>query len=184
MVVASSPVPSGERAEVLDALRGFALLGIFVTHFADFSGAAHPAVSEFLIRGKFLSLFAFLFGIGFAVQIDSAARRGASFNRHFIRRLTALFLIGLAHALVWYGDILKDYALLGLLLLLTARWSIAMLVRAAAIVLLLRIVWPALIWAVMPAAAAPGVDANPAADFGSSMNVFYSTDLAAAFNAN
>ena len=46
-----------------------------------------------------------------------------------------VFAIGLVHACIWYGDILKDYALLGLLLLLTARWSVPKLVRATVIVL-------------------------------------------------
>src|SRR5262245_31663569 len=117
------PIADAERAEVLDALRGFALLGIAVTHMPDFSGysflpeasraaldrfgldAPFATVAEFLIRGKFFSLFSFLFGIGFAVQIDSAARRGRNFNRHFTRRLTALLAIGAAHACLWYGDI-------------------------------------------------------------------------------
>lgn len=86
-----SPLADGERAEMLDALRGFALLGIVITHMPDFSGYSFlpPAdrraldqfgfdaplamVAEFLIRGKFFSLFAFLFGIGFAVQMDMRA---------------------------------------------------------------------------------------------------------------
>src|SRR5215831_7417869 len=150
----ASPTAELERAEVLDALRGFALLGIVVTHMPDFSGYSFlpqaskealdifgidwqlATVAEFLIRGKFFSLFSFLFGIGFAVQIDSAGRRGANFNRHFTRRLTALLAIGAVHACLWYGDILKDYALIGFLLLLTARWSMSTLLRAIVIVLL------------------------------------------------
>lgn len=70
-----SPVTDGERADVLDALRGFAPLGIFMTHVPDFSGYSFLSatdrhsldhfgldaplawVSEFLIRGKFFSLF-------------------------------------------------------------------------------------------------------------------------------
>lgn len=202
MIAASSPIEEGERAEVLDALRGFALLGIVITHLPDFSGYSFlsPAdkhaldrfgvdvplatVAEFLIRGKFLSLFALLFGIGFAVQMDSAGRRAANFNRHFIRRLAALFAIGLAHACLWYGDILKDYALLGLLLLLTARWSVSALIRATVIVLLLRIAWPVIVWAVFAATASPTIDASPAEEFASSTSAFYGSDPWAAFAAN
>jgi uncharacterized protein len=197
-----SPTTDGERAEVLDALRGFALLGICITHMPDFSGysflppadrhaldqfgfdAPLAAVVEFLIRGKFFSLFAFLFGIGFAVQIDSAGRRGANFNRHFIRRLAALLAIGLAHACVWYGDILKDYALIGLVLLLTARWSVSTLARAAVVVLLLRIGWPAIVWAVSPAAPSPRINADPVTEFTSLTSAFYGTDPVAIFNSN
>jgi uncharacterized protein len=202
MTVASSPIGNAERAEVLDALRGFALLGIVITHMPDFSGysflspadrqaldrfgldAPLATVAEFLIRGKFLSLFALLFGIGFAVQMDSAGRRGANFNRHFIRRLVALLAIGLAHACVWYGDILKDYALLGMLLLLTARWSVSALVRATAIVFVLRMAWPAMIWAIVSVTTTPSVDADPTAEFASSMSAFYGADPLAAFTAN
>lgn len=181
----ATPVEEVERADILDALRGFALLGIFISHMPDYAGTheSHP-VAEFLIRGKFFSLFALLFGIGFAVQIESAARRGANFNRHFIRRLAALFVIGLAHAFVWYGDILKDYALIGFVLLLTARSNIATLARVTALVLLLRIVWPLIMWAVIPVDPSPRSEANPVAEFGSLTDAFHGADLAAVFYAN
>jgi uncharacterized protein len=191
-----------ERADVLDALRGFALLGIFVTHMADFSGYSFlppderhvldrfgldgplAAFAEFAVRGKFLSLFAFLFGIGFAVQIDSADRRGADFNRHFIRRLAGLFAIGLLHACVWYGDILKDYALIGLALLLTARWRLSVLARAALAVLLLRFIWPLAVWAFLPIAATFPVSAHPVDEFASLTSAFYRADPIGIFEAN
>ena len=197
-----APITDGERADVLDALRGFALLGIFITHVPDLSGysflsaaARHAldrfgldaplaAVSEFLIRGKFFSLFALLFGIGFAVQIDSANRRQANFDRHFIRRLIALLAIGLAHACLWYGDILKDYALIGFLLLLTARCSMSTLMRATALVLLLRFVWPVIMWAAIPIDPSPHSNADPVAEFSSMTSAFYGTDPIAAFSAN
>jgi uncharacterized protein len=118
------------------------------------------------------------------VQIDSAARRGANFNRHFIRRLTALLVIGLAHALVWYGDILKDYAVIGFLLLLTARSSIATLARVTALVLLLRVAWPLIMWAVVPVDPSTRTDTNPVAEFGSLTDAFQGTDLAAVVHAN
>jgi uncharacterized protein len=178
-------VEDHERADILDALRGFALLGIFISHMPDYAGThvSHP-VAEFLIRGKFFSLFSFLFGIGFAVQIDSAARRGASFNRHFIRRLSALLVIGLVHACVWYGDILKDYALIGFVLLLTARSNIAALARVTALVLLLRIVWPLLVWAIIPVDPSARTAANPVGEFESLSAALHGTDLAAAARAN
>ena len=198
----SSRTSDGERADVLDALRGFALLGIYITHVPDFSGysflplvdrhvldqfgadAPLAAMAEFLIRGKFLSLFAFLFGIGFAVQIDSARRRGADFHRHFMRRLAALFAIGVTHACIWYGDILIDYALIGFVLLLTARWSVSTTARAAVAVLLLRFVWPAIVWAVIPFVASPRIDADPVTEFTSLTSAFYRADPVAIFNAN
>jgi uncharacterized protein len=195
-----SPIADGERAEVLDALRGFVLLGIFISHVPDLSGYSFlptsaqfaldhfgldgplATIAEFLIRGKFFSLFAFLFGIGFAVQIDSATRRGANFNLHFSRRLAALFAIGLAHACLWYGDILKDYALIGFVLLLTARLSVSMLIRATVLVLLLRVVWPVIMWAILHSTTRSIGD--PGAEFSSLTSAFYGTDPVAMFNAN
>lgn len=199
---AAEPIVDGERADVLDALRGFALLGIFVSHIPDFSGHTFmtpleqtaldrfgldgPAamLQDFLIRGKFYSLFSLLFGIGFAVQLESAARRGADFVRHFARRLTVLFVIGLVHAVLWYGDILKDYALIGFALILFRRASATAIASAAACVFAVRIVWPvavcALVPLIMPVSSAP----DPGGNFAALTHAFDSTDPAAIFSAN
>ena len=127
----AAPIAESERAEVLDALRGFALLGILVSHVPTFSGYEFlpagqqvgldalgidrglTALCDFLIRGKFFSLFSLLFGIGFSVQLESARRRGARFGSRFTRRLAVLFVLGVAHGLIWYGDILRDAVLWG-----------------------------------------------------------------------
>jgi len=153
----------GERSGVLDALRAFALLGILMSHVPDFTAYNfHPAQERafwdplgvdtqvhsalvFLIREKFLCLFALLFGVSFAVQLDSSARRGAPFRMQFGRRLAALFVMGAAHAAIWYGDILKDYAVLGLALLLAAHWPARRLAGAAALLLATRLTWPLLV---------------------------------------
>ncbi|MCE9523054.1 MAG: DUF418 domain-containing protein [Alphaproteobacteria bacterium] len=196
------PIVDNERADVLDALRSFALLGILISHVPGFSGyewmtqgeqasldrfgidAPLAAVEEFLIRGKFFSLFSLLFGIGFAVQLESAMRRGADFSRHFTRRLAILFVIGMTHALIWYGDILKDYALIGLLLILTARWSAAASAWAAASVLIQRALWPWAVFALVSGLAPLKQDANPADDFFALARAFEGTDAAAMFAAN
>ena len=200
------PVADAERTAVLDALRGFALLGICVSHLPDFSGYAYlpPAEQmaldrfgvdasvsfalEFLISGKFLSLFSLLFGIGFAIQLESARRRGARFAIHFARRLAILFGIGLVHGLIWYGDILRDYAWLGLFLIPTARWSARATALAAAAMLLARAAWPFLVFAAaaklvpITAAAAPG---DPTLDyFFERTRSFAEPDWIAAFHAN
>lgn len=81
-------------------------------------------VIDVLISGKFITLFSFLFGLGFAVQLERAELGGARLLPVYCRRLGVLLLIGLAHAfLVWWGDILLPYALLGFLLLLFRRRS-------------------------------------------------------------
>ena len=80
------PVSTGERIEVLDALRGAALFGIIAANMRGFSGplAAYfdhtlmwtdpvsrgaQALVDIFIQGKFITLFAFMFGIGFAIQM-------------------------------------------------------------------------------------------------------------------
>jgi uncharacterized membrane protein YeiB len=90
----------------------------------------HPVdrAAEFLVNflgmGKFNSIFSFLFGVGLTIQLQRAVDRNAPFVRLYLRRLAAQLLFGLAHvALLWIGDVLHVYAILGLLLLLFRRIS-------------------------------------------------------------
>jgi uncharacterized protein len=169
----ASPVAGQDRVEVLDALRAFALLGILISHVPDFTGysllpaaqraelnslGVDPTVSfvlVLLIREKFVSLFSLLFGIGFAVQLESAERRDAAFRLRFGRRLAALFVIGVLHAVLWYGDILKDYAVLGLALLLSSRWPTRRIAITVVVLLLARLAWPTLIYSIMTSLGPP-----------------------------
>ena len=196
------PVGETERAEVLDAMRGFALLGILVTHVPDFSGytfltAAGQAGLDrfgldsmlaeglhFFVRGKFLSLFSLLFGIGFSIQLESAIRRGDEFAVRFSRRLAALFAIGVAHAFIWYGDILKDYALLGFVLLAIGRVRPSTLAMIAALTLALRVAWPLVVWSAFPIVR-PFLGAEGgASDFFSRTDALMGPDPVAAVQAN
>ena len=155
----SGPIREKSRAEILDVLRGFALLGILVSHVPTFSGYEFlPAdrqaeldgwgidhglrvALEFLVRGKFYSLFSLLFGIGFAIQIESAVRQSVHFAPRFTRRMSVLLAIGILHTLVWFGDILIYYAVFGLLLVPMARWDARNMLRASAVLLWLRLLW-------------------------------------------
>ncbi|MFK8038813.1 MAG: DUF418 domain-containing protein [Crocinitomicaceae bacterium] len=123
--------PVRNRIQELDALRGIALLGIllvniFVFHaplsyYSDFYGAfegiqatAVNIVVE-LAGGKFLLIFAFLFGYGIVLQEHS---KPIEFKPYFVKRMITLLFFGLIHILLfWFGDILASYALLGLLVL-------------------------------------------------------------------
>jgi uncharacterized protein len=122
-----------DRIAVVDVLRAFALLGIIVTHaemgflagpppapdfmqFSALDGAVHRFVAV-MVESKFFSIFAFLFGLSFAIQLDRARHKGAAFSGRFAWRLILLLAIGLAHQLLFNGDILMVYALLGLLLI-------------------------------------------------------------------
>lgn len=127
--------PAQERIELLDALRGFALLGILLANILYWSGWILVTEAErqvmatsverlwqyrfhhLFVDGKFYTLFSWLFGIGFAVQLDRLERRGADGLRIYRRRVLVLLAVGLLHSLlIWDGDILTLYALLGLLL--------------------------------------------------------------------
>ena len=132
-----SPVAVTERLDVLDVLRGFALFGVLFANVVWFlsgygeleqekamrlpTAAFDPIVLEletFFVVDKFISIFCFLFGVGFALQMRRASERGADVRRLYVRRMLWLFLFGVAHAvLIFYGDILHLYAVLGLLLI-------------------------------------------------------------------
>ena len=156
------PSPPPRLAEV-DALRGFALLGILVVNIGVFassyygSGMPDPVFDRPLDRAvqlavallfetKFYLLFSFLFGYSFTLQIDSAQRAGRAFVPRFCRRLAGLALLGLLLALLLYvGDILLLYALLGLLLLAWRNWTPAGAVRfGVACIIVSGLVWGAL----------------------------------------
>ena len=150
----SAPTTPAARLPLLDALRGFALFGIFLLNLAQLSGfiymspadmAALPTAAVdrpiallivWLGYGKFYSLFSLLFGIGFALQLESAARAGDAGLRRFKRRLLVLLAIGLIHlTFIWEGDILTLYALLGFVLIPLGRLSQRALLVTAAVLL-------------------------------------------------
>lgn len=149
--------------EVLDVLRGFALIGILIANVLMFSGIFFVAMlgeaqqgpfdvyvfylQEWLVHGKFYSIFSLLFGIGFYIFLSRAEQRGSSPGRLFVRRLTILLAIGLVHALLlWAGDILTLYAMLGFLLLLFYRCSSRTLLIWVIALLASRVVIYALMW--------------------------------------
>ncbi len=132
------PLP-GERIPFLDALRGFALLGVFLVNIQSmgwpgvdryvmpeelgFFGALGRALSLFFFDGAFWFLFAMLFGVGFAILTESSEGcRGKLGTGGFLRRLLMLGVLGLVHSLfLWWGDVLLVYALCGLVLVFFRR---------------------------------------------------------------
>ncbi|HML18087.1 MAG TPA: DUF418 domain-containing protein [Bryobacteraceae bacterium] len=135
------PVSAAERIFYIDLLRGMALFGILAANMRGFNappsvygnikvlfhGRADLIAQGFIdifIQGKFITLFSFLFGMGFAIQLTRAQARGAKFLSFYPRRLAALALFGIVHIfLIWWGDILITYALAGALLLLFRNQS-------------------------------------------------------------
>jgi uncharacterized protein len=131
------PLPAANRIDVLDVLRGFALLGIFIMNMPSFAHSIFTpapaqggggegivvALRELLFAGKFNLMFGMVFGIGFTLQLrrlEAADSDGGALI--YIRRLTVLLAIGVVHAaLLWMGDVLIAYAVLGLMLLAIRR---------------------------------------------------------------
>jgi uncharacterized protein len=146
-----SNLPSG-RIAVIDVLRAFALLGIIVTHAEMGFLAGPPPGQDFmqfsaldgtvrrwlgiLIESKFFSIFSFLFGLSFVIQLGNAVHKGTAFAGRFAWRLAVLFLIGMAHHLLFNGDILMIYAALGLLLIPLASVRSSVLLVVALLLLL------------------------------------------------
>lgn len=136
--IVSTPGPAPQRIAALDALRGFALLGIFIMNMPAFAhsifavphvqdlGSLQSAAAwlrDLLFAGKFNLLFGFAFGVGFTLQLErleaAVPARAADLYR---RRLVVLMAIGLLHtALLWMGDILVAYAICGFVLLAIRR---------------------------------------------------------------
>ena len=155
-IAQTAPVAPGERIQLLDVLRGFALFGVLVGNLvwlATYENVTREQMDalptaaidratrylvHFFIDWKFYTLFSFLFGLGFSIQMSRAAERGGDARRTYFRRLLVLLAFGLAHAfLLWYGDILNIYALLGYLLFFCRGISTRKLLVLGALLILL-----------------------------------------------
>ncbi|MDR6981210.1 uncharacterized protein J2X68_007952 [Streptomyces sp. 3330] len=136
------------RIPQIDALKGFALLGICVVNAPILAGAwdltSGPGTTAAdrtiawlvtaLFTTKFYLIFSFLFGYSFVLQEAAADRDGICFARRHGRRFLGLFLIGLAHAALLYpGDILMTYAVLSVALFAARRLGTRTILRTAAL---------------------------------------------------
>lgn len=113
------------RIEMVDALRGFALLGLFLVHCLErfelywLAPAPDPWFDWVmaLFAGKSFAIFALLFGFGFATIMANERGRGGDFAWRFAWRLVLLLAFGTAHVFFYRGDILQVLAIIGLLLI-------------------------------------------------------------------
>ena len=145
---ALAPVPPAERIATLDILRGFALFGVLWSNLNDSYGApdwygmrhfpitlegSFAWVQQWLIQDRFYTLLGFLFGIGFGIQLRRAEAAGGNARTIFCRRLLALLAFGVIHGtLIWSGDALTAYALVGFGLVLYGALPTRHLLAAAA----------------------------------------------------
>ena len=147
-----------QRVDALDALRGFALVGIVLGNIMWFSGYAVTGPEQraafafppadgaielalhVLVDGKFYGLFSLIFGAGFALMTDAVQARGLDVAAVVRRRVLALLLIGSAHAtLLWFGDIISLYAVAAIPLYWLRRWPTRRLTLAASACLMLPV---------------------------------------------
>lgn len=154
---AIAPVRSEERIPAVDTIRGFALLGILSMNICSFglpdAAYANPApaggatgwnlatwwITEVLADGKMRAIFSLTFGAGVYLLIDRLSRKGAAEDAADIhyRRMLWLMLFGMLHAyLIWDGDILFYYAVLGLVLYPLRKLSPRALLIAAGLILI------------------------------------------------
>ncbi|GKV56413.1 hypothetical protein NCCP2222_23600 [Sporosarcina sp. NCCP-2222] len=130
-----------KRINVLDALRGFALLGILLVNIRFFNESqlaisygglpvegwlnkTIETLSTLLVDGKFMLLFSFFFGYGAVILHRNAEAAGKKFTWMFVKRMLALLIFGILHVVfLWYGDILAIYALVGLVFILFVKRS-------------------------------------------------------------
>lgn len=140
-IISNNPLSKSDRIDELDIFRGFAILGIFMVNIlvmnVSFSYRADweaeqtgwlQQLSFFLLEtffySKFFTMFSFLFGIGVALQIQRARQKGLYSTTFFLRRFGSLFLFGVLHiTLIWSGDILHIYGMLGFILLFLFQFS-------------------------------------------------------------
>ncbi len=126
-----APLAPTEREHAVDVLRGLALLGIVIVNMEFY---AQPALSGWfevtggldgaarwlsiaVFQAKSYLVFSLLFGYGLGIQLARSAASGAPLGRRYARRMVGLFVLGSLHAvLLFAGDILMAYAVLGALL--------------------------------------------------------------------
>src|SRR6187431_2970083 len=128
-----TPITSAGRIQTIDIIRGFALLGIIIINFTADSSGLSPIAGQTgfgdhviywtirsLIDDRFQTIYCFLFGLGFAIQMQRAVEKNAPFTFIFLRRMLALFVIGCAFHIffTWSYTVLPFYAIIGIWLLL------------------------------------------------------------------
>ena len=149
------PVSAGERIRELDIVRGFALFGVLLVNIVMFNSTTYAEVTTnsvqqgfpdrltaFIVQvfavGNFYTIFSFLFGLGFYVFMERAEDKGLSAEQFFKRRALFLVLFGVLHyVLVWRGDVLHAYGVIGLLLLRFRSKSLKSLGKWIIVLLLL-----------------------------------------------
>ncbi len=142
------------RIDLLDALRGYALMGLFLIHMVEYyeiywlNPIPHPlnATVFAVFGGKAFAIFALLFGVSFFILLNNQYSRGVDFRGRFVWRLCLLLGMGYLHSLLYGGDILQVLALCGLLLVPLWRAPHFLVFCLGAFFLLQGPLWLLFIW--------------------------------------
>jgi len=151
------PYSKTPRLEVVDALRGFAIMAIMLLHNLEhfdfyFLPEYLPGWMKildkgiwdtlfFLFAGKTYAIFALLFGFTFYIMFSNQARKGKDFRGRFLWRSFLLFIFGVINSMFYQGDILLFYAVLGVSLVVVCKWSDKAVLITAIILLLQPLEW-------------------------------------------
>ncbi|MES2274940.1 MAG: DUF418 domain-containing protein [Bacteroidota bacterium] len=125
------PIAPSKRTAIVDMLRGWALLGVVLMNYTDLYYLDrnfknfHPDLltkilsnfSGIVFAAKSWTMLSMLFGYGFAVLITNVSNKGINPVKFFTIRMFWLFVLAFVNSAFWFGDILKDYAFMGLILL-------------------------------------------------------------------
>ena len=164
------------RLATLDAMRGFAIFGIFMVniqlmgmpfelamdpHHSAGAGVWAWALTSAFFESNFVAIFSMLFGAGLVLQLDRAEERAVPFGPIYLRRLGLLMLLGLAHGVfLFMGDILFLYSVVGFLLFLCRKMKPRTLLCVGAIPLLVSLLGAVLIHSFVPMESSPDEIAN------------------------
>ena len=136
-----------DRLHVLDILRGFAILGMFIVHFDDNASGGGPigAIIQkailWFVTEKSFATFAILFGVSFAIQLYKADARGEDVRWRFLRRLLGVLSFGVLARALSPATTLTTYAISGVWLLFVRRWSKRALLVALLVSMTLNAMW-------------------------------------------
>ena len=152
------PIEQGQRTAIVDILRGWALLGVVIMNYIDFARLAPSTakphntdvastvtyyITSIFFAEKSWTLLSMLFGYGFAVLIGNLQKKGHNPVKFFTGRMFWLFVLAFINSAFFFGDILKDYALMGLLMLFFYRISgKAAFISAIALFVLVLFTYP------------------------------------------
>jgi uncharacterized protein len=133
----NQPIQQNQRTIIVDVLRGWALLGVVLMNYFDFFTLGRNwetfkpdtltsvlmYITNIFFSAKSWTLLSLLFGYGFAVLMNNVKEKGHNPYGFFAGRMFWLFVLAFINSALFFGDILKDYAAMGLLLLFFYRSS-------------------------------------------------------------